>query len=346
MIHSAICTDQPLIIKYNQRNDCQNPLVGIPIKSNSSLKEFTFCGKYNFRFLRESILMGFDRQTYLWWMMNYDEKMGALKVHGKYVFFYYKTQKIRPDQWQHYCISVSSSQVKIVLNGDILLNVTMDFSSKEIAKDKIWIGGVEGNSWHLTQRFEGEMTDIHLWNKSLEFHHLTSITSKSPKSSRRLNNAPTPDLFTWKTFEMQSSNTSCIEYTRLEENEELYLEQSRKNVLIEYFTDFNSSNYFCQAFGGELLVPKDEQELNEVNSYILKSEKCSDTFLGLKKYNETMVLDLRGKPTSFIKWDENQPNGAKYQQCISVSGSAFDDIRCISKQCFVCDIFSFGAKSG
>ena len=339
LIHSAICTDhQPLIIKYNQRNDCQNPLVGIPIKSNnSSLKEFTFCGKFNFRFLRESILMGFDKKTYLWWMMNYDEKMGALKVHGKYVFFYYKTQRIRPDQWQHFCISVSSSQVKIVLNGEILRNVTKDFSSKEIAKDRIWIGGVEGNSWHLKQRFEGEMTDIHLWNKSLEFHHLTSITSNEKFN----NNVPSPDLFTWITFEMQSNNnTSCVEYMRLKENAELYLKESKKNVLIEYFTDFNSSNYLCQAFGGELLVPKDEQELKEVNSYILKSEKCTYAFLGLKKYNETMVMDLRGEPTSFIKWDENQPNGEKYQQCISVFDAAFDDTRCFAKTCFLCNIKS------
>ena len=69
----------------------------------------------------------------------------------------------------------------------------------------------------------------------------------------------------------------------MDEKDEFFQENSYKNILIEYLTDFNSSNYLCQAFGGKLLVPKTDQELKEVASFIDQSETCSEAFLGLMK---------------------------------------------------------------
>ena len=115
----------------------------------------------------------------------------------------------------------------------------------------------------------------------------------------------------------------------MDEKDEFFQKESYKNVLIEFMTDFNSSKYLCQAFGGKLLVPKSDQELKEVNSFIHQSEKCSEAFLGLKKFNETMAVDLSGKVASFVRWGEDQPNGEIYQQCICLWDSSFDDCDCI-----------------
>ena len=138
LVYMGMSYDQFLIMKYTQGNDCHDPIVPAPLTSNSAsaLKEFTYCGKYSFRFLRESLLMGLDSSTYLW-MMNYEDKMASVKAFGKYVFFYYENQIIKPDQWQHFCMSVSLHQVKIVLNGEILCNATVNLRSKEIKYDKI-----------------------------------------------------------------------------------------------------------------------------------------------------------------------------------------------------------------
>ena len=52
-------SNEVLIMKFIKCLD-ESP-VSITIKANSDLEEFTFCAKYNFRFLRESLLMGFDQ---------------------------------------------------------------------------------------------------------------------------------------------------------------------------------------------------------------------------------------------------------------------------------------------
>ena len=58
LVHMGMSNDQFLIMKYTQGNDCHDPIVTVPLASNSALSEFTICGKFSFRFLRESVLMG------------------------------------------------------------------------------------------------------------------------------------------------------------------------------------------------------------------------------------------------------------------------------------------------
>ena len=50
-------------------------------------------------------------------------------------------------------------------------------------------------------------------------------------------------------------------------------------------------------------------------------------------------MDLNGKVVPFVKWGEEQPNGEKFQQCVSVWRKAkpfFDDVRCNLQHCFLC----------
>ena len=74
-----------------------HPLEEIPIKTNSGLKEFTFCAKYNFRFIRESLLMGFDIHTYLF-VMAFGEKIAIFKFAGSFFYFDFENQNIKPDE--------------------------------------------------------------------------------------------------------------------------------------------------------------------------------------------------------------------------------------------------------
>ena len=58
------CGNQVSVLKYKGGKTCASTLVGIPIKSTSSrssvIDEFTFCGQYYFRFLRNSVLIGME----------------------------------------------------------------------------------------------------------------------------------------------------------------------------------------------------------------------------------------------------------------------------------------------
>ena len=329
LVHLVTSNDQVLVLKYNKRHDCHNPLVKIPVPA---MKELTFCGKYNLRFLSSTFLMGFDKDSYLW-IKNYDEKMAALKMYGEFIFFNFKNQSLEPDRWQNFCFSVSMFQVKIVLNGEILHHEIVDFSSEGITSGKLWLGGLEDYAWGM-RRIEGAMTDIKLWNEALDFQHMTSISSNDTIEIK-----PAPNIFSWETLKIQP-NTSCVEYITLDKNDELFKEKQHENVLIEYNTDFNSSNYFCQAFGGELLVPKSEQDVKEIDSLCDQSKICGQAFLGLLKFNETVAVDLNGKPAPFIKWGNKQPNGKNFQKCISVWYSAFDDVECHAKFSFACQIIA------
>ena len=92
LVHSVICNNQVLILKYNNRNDCPKPVVGIPLKSNLVLKEFTFCGKFKFRFLRERLLMAFDEYTYFGWLED-DEYLIVIHC-GNTVYAHLKNQNL------------------------------------------------------------------------------------------------------------------------------------------------------------------------------------------------------------------------------------------------------------
>ena len=118
LISSGRTTNEVLILKFN-RCLAESP-VGITIKANSILEEFTFCAKYNFRFLRESLLMGFDQDTYF--QIDFEEKLAIFKIVGEYFFYNIENQNIQPDKWQNLCIyvSISQNQIKIILNGETL----------------------------------------------------------------------------------------------------------------------------------------------------------------------------------------------------------------------------------
>ena len=332
---SAMCNDQFLILKYNRRDDCAESVIGLPMKS--AMKEFTFCGKYSFKFLKSYVLMGFDMNTFV--LMQYEKRRVQLKIYGDIAWVNLENYSLEPDQWQHLCLSVSSKskQVQIVMNGLILQNETMDYTSEEITNDKMWIGGmapVVDYPWKEERRMEGAITEVNIWNETLGAKHLISITSNHMVVS----NATQPSaLYLWQTLKVQS-NTSCIEYIKRDRNDESFNENPQKNVLIQYLADINTSNYLCQAFGGELLVPKRDQDLHEVSSLLNQADKCSLAFLGLKKINKTSVVDIDGQIASFVKWHKTQPNGKDIEQCVAVWNSAFYDVECHDKYCFACQI--------
>ena len=328
LVLSANCNDQVLILKYNGREECSKSLVELPIKS--AMKEFTYCGKYSLKFLKTSVLMGFDMNTYFG--VQYEKKLAYLIVYGDIAWINLTSHSLKPDQWQHLCFSVSSSQVQIVLNGVILKVKTMHYT--EVTFEKLWIGGILENKGYEKNRMEGRITGIHIWNETLEVKYLVSITSNNIGP----NFMPPPALFSWQTLKMQS-NTSCIEYIMLDGNDELFKKISEKNVLMEYLTDFYSSNYLCHAFGGKLLVPKTDKDLNEIKSFLIDSNLCSHALVGLKKINKTTVVDIDGQIAPFVKWHKTQPNGEEIEQCVSVYRNGYQfDIGCSDKKCFACQI--------
>ena len=334
IVNPGLCSNQVLVLKYNRRTDCPNYLV--PIKINKALKEFTYCGKYNFRFLKYSILMSLGNDHKMKMSMNdFQNKMGFLSYDGGSYLYDFKSHKLKPDEWHHICYSIAKNQIKIVLDGEILLNEKVDLEIKEITNTTLWLGGMATESkYYKDRRFVGMITDVHLWSTSLDIADIIYITETDTISGTIF-----PDLFTWPTIKIQS-NTTCIEYLVKDKNDELLQQKPPlKIMLIEDQKDFDTSNYLCQAYGGKLFVPKCHNDLKMISVLIEQSKgNCTHAYLGLKKSND-LVTDLDSNVISFVNWGKNQPNGKEYQQCIRIREDTFyDDASCSTEMCSICNI--------
>ena len=334
LVNPGSCSKQVSVLKYKGGNECSSALVGVPIKSTSSMStlhdEFTFCGKYYFRFLRSTCLMGMEPDLMLK-ITNFEKNLGFLMDQAVYYKFTFPNQTITPDSWQYLCLAISSMKIKIVLNGQILLSdLKLDFPTEEIKDTKLWLGGALFSDKEPNRRLGGMIANANFWDIALQDDDLISITTEkntdiaSAKYDLLSGNAP--------------KNSSCIDYLALDENDELFQEMHSENILIEYKVDFDSSRYLCQGYGGNMTLPKNPEDLKTLGYFIKQSEVCHEPFLGLKKSSDEEIQDLEGNNVSNLKWHLNQPNGGEIQKCISTWGSYLDDVECDKKHCFICNI--------
>ena len=336
MANQGNCSNQVSVLKYKKGNECSNALVGVPIKSISStlsvlLEEFTFCGKYYFRFLHNSFLMGVEPDLILS-IWNFERIHGYLLYQGTYYTFYFNNQTVTPDSCQYVCLAISSIQTKIVWNGEILFsNPIVDVSKEKIKATRIWLGGASFSIQETNRRFEGIIANPNFWNYALQDDDLISITTNNNETV-----ISKYDLLS----NITPKNSSCLDYLILDENDVLFQahNQHAHNNLIEYKTDFDSSNYLCDGYGGNLTLPKNEEDLISLGYLIQQSEICEFPFLGLKKSSEGKILDLKDNHVPYLKWHLNQPNGGETQKCINTWDSYVNDEDCDRKFCFFCQI--------
>ena len=71
------CYTKVPILRYQPVKNCPDDqcTVGIPIKSSIPLNEFSFCGKYRFKFLKENLLMYMDGPESYIRFYDFEEKM-------------------------------------------------------------------------------------------------------------------------------------------------------------------------------------------------------------------------------------------------------------------------------
>ena len=174
---------QVLVLKYKGGNECENDLVGVPIKSTSStaslLNNFTFCGMYYFRFLQSSFLLGIEPSSILR-IWDFNNNVGNLFHQGSYYRFYFLNQTVTPDSWHYICLAISPTLIKIAWNGEILLSDKKENSSKrESTNAKLWLGGATFSDEDINQRFKGMIAKANFWYDVLKDEELISITNDS-----------------------------------------------------------------------------------------------------------------------------------------------------------------------
>ena len=332
---------QVSVLNYKGGNECENDLVGVPITSISSitsqLEEFTFCGMYNFRYLQNSFLMGIEPSTILR-IWDFNNNVGNLFHHGVYYMFDFMNQTVTPDSWQYICVAISPTLIKIAWNGKIILSKTrVDLSKEESTNAKVWLGGAIFFEKEINQRFKGMIAKANFWNNVLKDDEMISITNNGQSAI----GATKFDLIT----KIAHKNSSCIDYLNLDIKDDLFQEeQQHKTILIEYKTDFDSAKYLCQAHGGDMTLPKNDEDMKMLGSHILQSDVCEYPFLRLTKSINDEILDLKGNIMPGLKWGLGQPNGRlsngiDVQGCIATTSDfSIYDIECNIKRCFFCTL--------
>ena len=123
-VHIVSCKKEVAILINKQAEDCSTSksTVGIPIKSTLlPINEFTFCGKYRFKILKDVVLMYMNSPEVYIRIMDFDEKVGLVKHELITYFFFFPNQTVNPDSWQNVCLSVSNVSIKLVLNGELFM---------------------------------------------------------------------------------------------------------------------------------------------------------------------------------------------------------------------------------
>ena len=123
-VHIVSCKKEVAILTNKPAEYCPSTsksTVGIPIKSTlMPINEFTFCGKYRFKILKDVVLMYMNSPEVYIRIMDFDEKVGLVKHELITYFFFFPNQTINPDSWQHVCLSVSDESIKLVLNREVI----------------------------------------------------------------------------------------------------------------------------------------------------------------------------------------------------------------------------------
>ena len=240
LLNIGSSSKQVSVLKYKGGNECSSALVGVttkPYSSTSSLHdEFTFCGKYYFRFLRSSCLMGLEPDLILK-ITDFENNLGFLMLQGVYYRFSFPNHKVTPDSWQHLCLAISSNQIKIVLNGQIILSDPKLDIIAEIKETKLWLGGALFSDKEPNRRLGGMIAHANFWNNALQDEELILITT---------NNNITSEKYDLLSYTIPKSS-SCIDYLVVDENDELFQELYPEDFLIEYRVDFDSSRYLCDC---------------------------------------------------------------------------------------------------
>ena len=109
-------------------------------------------------------------------IFDFETKKGEVFYQGAYYPFYFHNQNVTPDSWQYICLVISSIQIKIVWNGEILLSqCKLDLSTAEIKDTKLWLGGGLFYDMESNQRLRGMIANADFWNSALQDDDLISI---------------------------------------------------------------------------------------------------------------------------------------------------------------------------
>ena len=98
IIKTTNCTENKSLLKFK----CREDVIEAPVDFNLKLNEFTFCGKFSFKFLTRMGMVYMEPHTELF-MIDSENKVGVVVLNGVYDLFFFRNQTVLPNTWQSIC---------------------------------------------------------------------------------------------------------------------------------------------------------------------------------------------------------------------------------------------------
>ena len=95
MHHLCQCLKNVSLLTFT----CQEDTIKVPIESRITLNEFTFCGKYNFKFSTLSVMIYIEPHTQIF-ILDFEEKVGVISLNDVSDLFFFPNQTLSPHTWQ------------------------------------------------------------------------------------------------------------------------------------------------------------------------------------------------------------------------------------------------------
>jgi hypothetical protein len=248
-------------------------------------------------------------------------------IHNQEITVYSTRYKHRT--WNHFCWIYSSNngESKFYHNGVLVGMKTItalndvyptikgdkahEASAFIVGQEQDWIK----SRYEPSQVYSGEITELNIWNVSLESSKITSLSSC--KSSEKGN------VVAW-----MKSNYKIHTSVQVIKKKDLNVlcEKTKEYIMFPEAVDLNNAQSLCHAQGGTIATPITQEENSQLMEIVQKHKsKClahsnplqegRSLWLGIKPINETVYYITNNKKNSssgmvtsgYTNWDRYTP---------------------------------------
>ena len=247
----------------------------------------------------------------------FSNQAGGIFGAEKSSIFSIPNDAVRPNQWNHMCLSMNQSNYWVVSNNVLWYEAITHVKIPNITS--FWIGG-KSKKLIWTRPFTGSFSEVNVWQKTLDVEVLKSITASCGKLQSD------PELILWDKFQI-TPMSSLYEMDFCHVNERLTRVIATR---LPYPAD-----EVCDKLGAKM--PK-YQDMYGIHSYPKACRQYIQIPLKRMKNGTWIDTNTNEDVTDTLVWDSYQPNGLALQECahINVQNDKILDIECSYHDCFAC----------
>lgn len=199
-----------------------------------------------------------------------------------------------------------------ISSHDLLLNITSDLNLLTV--------GYMDESLYPNLKFIGNVTQINIWQRTLELKEIKDIAS--------CNLDLEGDLVQW------SSGWNIRNATMFDEDlDSLCIAESRFDVNLLHRSNFFEAAYVCEGVGGYLVTPQNISYGQEIFTWArsgISIHKCNIYWVGIYDRISEGVWRYHdnNEEALGLPWAEDEPNGLHFENCGGLDFEGIVDDAC------------------